>query len=61
LKERQEWELFLGNGREQHQQLTAQIIVLETELNRHVYALFKLTPEKIQIIETSTKYNYGEV
>jgi hypothetical protein len=61
LKERQEWELFLGDGRGQHQQLTAQIIALETELNRHVYALFHLTPEEIQIIETSTKYNYGEV
>lgn len=61
LKERQEWELFLADARQQHQQLTAQIIALETELNQHVYALFRLTPEEIQIIETSTKYPYGEV
>jgi hypothetical protein len=61
LKERHDWELYLADGRRQHQQLTAQIITLETELNQHVYALFHLTPEEIQIIETSTKYNYGEV
>jgi hypothetical protein len=61
LKERHEWELFLADARQQHQQFTAQIIALETELNQHVYALFHLTPEEIQIIETSTKYNYGEV
>ena len=56
-----EWELFLTDAQQQHQQLTTQIIALETELNQHVYALFHLTPEDIQIIETSTKYNYGEV
>lgn len=61
LKERHDWELYLADGRRQHQQLTTQIITLETELNQHVYALFHLTPEEIQIIETSTKYNYGEV
>lgn len=43
------------------QQTTAQIITLETELNRQVYALFHLTPAEIEIIETSTKYKYGEV
>jgi hypothetical protein len=56
-----EWELFLADAQQQHQQLTAQFIALETELNQHVYALFHLTPEEIQIIETSTKYNYGGV
>ena len=61
LKERHEWELFLADARQQHQQLTNQIITLETELNQHVYTLFHLTPEEIQIIETSTKYPYGEV
>ncbi len=61
LKERHEWELFLADAQQQHQQLTTQIIALETDLNQQVYALFHLTPEEIQIIETSTKYNYGEV
>ncbi|MFZ1397439.1 MAG: hypothetical protein WAS33_11100 [Candidatus Promineifilaceae bacterium] len=61
LKERHEWELFLADAQQQHQQLTSQIITLETELNQHVYTLFHLTPEEIQIIETSTKYPYGEV
>jgi hypothetical protein len=37
------------------------IIRLETELNQHVYRLFDLTPAEIQIIEASTKYQYGEV
>jgi hypothetical protein len=61
LKERREWELFLADAQQQHQQLTSQIITLETELNQQVYALFHLTQAEIQIIETSTKYNYGEV
>ena len=60
-KKRQEWELFLADAQQQHQQLTAQIIAPETDLNQQVYALFHLTPEEIQIIEASTKYNYGEV
>ena len=45
----------------QHQQHTAEIIRLETELNDRVYALFNLTPAEIKIIEDSTKYQYGEV
>ena len=61
LKERHEWELFLADAQQQHQQLTTQIITLETKLNQHVYTLFHLTPEEIQIIEESTKYPYGEV
>jgi hypothetical protein len=61
LKERHEWEGYLADVQQQQQQLTSQIIALETELNQHVYDLFHLTPEEIQIIETSTKYPYGEV
>jgi hypothetical protein len=34
---------------------------LKTELNQHVYRLFDLTPAEIQLIEASTKYQYGEV
>ncbi len=61
LKERHEWELYLADAQHQHQQLTAQIITQETQLNAHVYKLFHLTPEEIHLIEQSTKYNYGEV
>jgi hypothetical protein len=41
--------------------LTAEIVRLETDLNAHVYELFDVAPKEIQIIEESTKYNYGEV
>jgi hypothetical protein len=37
------------------------VVRLETELNERVYALFELTPAEIEIIEESTKYEYGEV
>jgi hypothetical protein len=61
LAERDEWEAWLKQRRSQHQQLTAEIIRLETGLNRRVYALFNLTPAEIKLIEESTKYRYGEV
>ncbi len=61
LAERDEWEDWLTGRRTDHQQLTAEIVRLETELNARVYDLFDLTPEEIQTIEESTKYSYGEV
>jgi hypothetical protein len=61
LAERDEWEAWLAAQRAQHDDLTAIIIRLETELNAHVYALFDLTPDEIAIIEESTKYPYGAV
>ena len=61
LAERDDWEAWLAQRRSQHQQFTAKIIRLETELNRRVYALFDLTPAEINLIEASTKYRYGEV
>ena len=61
LAERDEWEAWLRQQRAQHQQFTAEIIRLETELNERVYALFDLTPAEIKMIEDSTKYRYGEV
>ena len=45
----------------QHDQLTAEIVRLETDLNRRVYTLFDLSVAEIKLIEESTKYRYGEV
>ena len=61
LSERDEWEDWLEAQRDKHERYTAEIVRLETELNERVYALFGLTPSEIQIIEESTKYQYGEV
>ena len=61
LKERDAWETWLAEHRDQHDQLTAAIVGLETDLNRRVYALFDLSAAEIKLIEASTKYRYGEV
>lgn len=61
LKERDEWEAWFSTRQQEHRQHTAEIVWLETELDERVYALFDLTPAEIEIIETSTKYRYGEV
>jgi hypothetical protein len=41
--------------------LTDAIIALETRLNEIVYDAFDLTPEERDLIESTTKYPYGEV
>ena len=61
LAERDDWEDWLAGQHAKHERVTAAIVHLETELNAHVYELFELAPEEIQIIEESTKYIYGEV
>ena len=61
VKERKEWRDYHGEQQAAHQRLTQQIILQETRLNAIVYQLFNLTPEEIALIETSTKYPYGEV
>ena len=61
LAQRDEWEEWLGSRRREHEGATAEIVRMETELNKRVYALFELTPAEIRIIEESTKYEYGEV
>ena len=61
LKERDAWEAWLAERRDQHDQLTAEIVRLETDLNRRVYALFDLSAAEVKLIEESTKYRYGEV
>ena len=61
LRERDAWEAWLGERRAEHEQLTAQIVAMETDLNRRVYTLFDLSAAEVKIIEASTKYRYGEV
>ncbi|MBK7204369.1 hypothetical protein [Candidatus Amarolinea dominans] len=55
---REEW---LLSRRAAHEQRTAEIIRLETQLNARVYGLFDLGAAEIELIEASTKYRYGEV
>ena len=61
LKERDAWEAWLAERRGQHDKLTAEVVALETDLNRRVYALFDLSAAEVKLIEASTKYRYGEV
>ncbi len=59
VKERKNWEDWLATQRAAHQQYTADIVQLETDLNAQVYALFDLTPAEIRTVEESTQYAYG--
>lgn len=61
LAERDEWEDWLEDRRAMHERRTAEIIRLETELNRRIYELFDLAPKEVEVIEEATKYRYGEV
>lgn len=61
VRQRDDWEGWLAGQRGEHERRTAEIVRLETELNRRVYELFDLTPAEIKLIEESTKYRYGEV
>jgi hypothetical protein len=56
-----EWGRLLAAKQEEHAQLTAQIVKLETRMNAVVYEAFDLTPEEIALIEEKTKYPYGAV
>ncbi|MCB0042371.1 MAG: Eco57I restriction-modification methylase domain-containing protein, partial [Caldilinea sp.] len=61
LRQRDDWEDWLTSRRAEHEQRTAEIVRLETQLNDRVYGLFDLSRAEIKIIEESTKYEYGEV
>ncbi len=61
VAERNRWDDWLSQQWTEHDRLTAEIVLLETELNEQVYALYDLTPGEIKIIEDVTKYEYGEV
>ncbi|MCE7938812.1 MAG: hypothetical protein DYG90_09590 [Chloroflexi bacterium CFX6] len=61
LKERDAWDAWLAEQRAAHAAHTAEIVRLETDLNRRVYALFDLTGDEVRLVEEATKYRYGEV
>ncbi|MBK9232464.1 MAG: hypothetical protein IPO15_16845 [Anaerolineae bacterium] len=61
VRQRDDWEEWLLSRRAAHEQRTAEIIRLETQLNARVYGLFDLGAAEIELIEASTKYRYGEV
>ncbi len=61
LNKRSEWRGFLAEQKAGHQDLSGQIIALETRINAIVYDALDLTPEERQLIEETTKYPYGEV
>jgi type I restriction-modification system DNA methylase subunit len=60
LKERDDWEALLREQTAEIGRLTAEIVRLETALNKEVYDVFGLSDEERAIIERETKYRYGE-
>jgi len=51
----------LAEQRATHERHPEAIVRLEADLNARVYELFDLTAAEIELIESSTKYRYGEV
>ncbi len=51
LKQRDDWESYLTDSREQHTHFNEQIKQLEQQINQAIYALFKLTEAEIKLIE----------
>ncbi len=61
VRDRDEWEAWLGQQRAAHDAHTDAIIQRERALNARVYALFGLDAGEIALIEAATRYKYGEV
>lgn len=53
LQERNEWENWITTNRAEIHSLTAEIALLETEINAMVYALFDLTLDEIALLEAN--------
>ena len=53
VRERGEWETFLGENSAKVRALNAAIAAAEREIDQIVYALFDLTPEEIALLEAS--------
>lgn len=53
LQERNDWENWITISRTEIQTLTAEIARLEAEINAKVYALFDLTTDEIDLLETN--------
>jgi hypothetical protein len=61
LAKRAEWRKFLADEKSKHAAFTQDIITHETRLNAIVYAAFGLDASEQALIESATKYPYGEV
>ena len=53
LAERSDWEDWIDRDRAEINRLSAEILQAETEIDRIVYRLFELTPEEIELLESS--------
>lgn len=53
LKDRNDWESWISETRQQIHAVTAEISALEADINTRVYALFGLTPDEITLLESS--------
>jgi len=53
LSERSAWEDWIVRDRAEITRLTAEIVKAEAEIDRIVYELFDLTPDKIALLEAS--------
>lgn len=59
LKERDEWEEWFAEQRSQHENLTREIVRLETSLNTSIYAVYGLGKSEVEVVERATKFQYG--
>ncbi len=53
LKERNEWDSWIGANRARIHTLTAEIGRIEADINAKVYALFDLTTDEIELLEAN--------
>ena len=53
LAERSDWEDWIDRDQAEINRLSAEILQAETEIDRIVYRLFELTPEEIELLESS--------
>jgi hypothetical protein len=51
-----EWEPYLDEKRAEHAQLSAALAATEAELNAHVYRLFDLTAEEIELLKREVEH-----
>ena len=58
LKERGEWEAYLGENGREVASLTAEIAAAEAEIDRLVYAAFDLMPDEVALLEASLEGQY---
>jgi hypothetical protein len=58
VKERADWEAYLGENAAEIRRLTASIEQAERAIDRVVYRLFDLTEEDIRLLEASLEGQY---